>query len=192
LQSGWLVTLARSSNTLLRSARLSEFFSTRLATLSVLRSLFGLGLSGLPVRFSPCRAPEDFDILGFSSLSLSLLSRVLPLCCRCCRFLHQALWLQLPPLRFLPLRRFSTMGSYLLPKLPASGYDAFSAFLTLSRPFSTHCLPALFHAGSALGVLTLQGRFPLTERYAVSGALPSCGQRIFWPSPQAVSFRSVT
>jgi hypothetical protein len=39
-----------------------------------------------------------------------------------------------------------------LPRLPALGYGAFSAFLTLSRPSSAPCLPALFHAGPALGV----------------------------------------
>jgi hypothetical protein len=105
----------------MRSARLSEFISTGLATVLVLRSLFGLGLSGLPVRSSSCRGPKDFDILGFSSLSLSLLSRVSPLCRRCRRFLHQALWQQLPPLRSLPLRRYSGSGQPLTPEVTSSG-----------------------------------------------------------------------
>ena len=60
---------------------------------------------------------------------------------------------QLPPLRFCPLRRFPDNGQLHTPEgYQPSGYDAFSAFHTLSRLSSTRCLPAIFHAGPALGV----------------------------------------
>jgi hypothetical protein len=56
-------------------------------------------------------------------------------------------------LRFRPLRRLPGGGQPLLPGVPALGSVASSAFLTLSRPCSARHLPALFHAGAALGVL---------------------------------------
>lgn len=58
-----------------------------------------------------------------------------------------------PPLRSLPLRRLPGTRQLLIPRLPTLEYCALSAFLTLSGPYSTRYLPALFHAGTALGVL---------------------------------------
>jgi hypothetical protein len=50
------------------------------------------------------------------------------------------------------------------------GYDALAAFRTLSGLYSTQHLPALFHAGTALGVPTLQGLIPPAGRYVLSNA----------------------
>jgi len=47
---------------------------------------------------------------------------------------------------------------------------ALSAFLTLSGPCSARSLPALFHAGPALGVHSLQGRSPPAEPCDLSAA----------------------
>jgi len=56
---------------------------------------------------------------------------------------------------------------------PHPSYGAFSAFRTLSRPSSFRYLPALFHAGAALGV-SPRGPFLLLEPSFFSEAVPSC------------------
>jgi hypothetical protein len=91
---------------------------------------------------------------GFSSLSLSLLSRVFHSVAVAALSFLQDPNQQLPLLQFSPLRRFPNNGQLLTPEgYQPSGYVAFSAFLTLSRLSSARRLPALFHAGPALGVL---------------------------------------
>jgi len=141
----------------------------------VLRSLFGLGLSGLPVRSSPCRGPKDFDILGFSSLSLSLLSRVSPLCRRCRRHLHQALHaatasraVSSPSASFQQRAATYSRAYQSRVTVPSQRFARSQGLYppVVSRPYFMPVPPMGF---------TLQGRFPLTERYALSSALPSCG-----------------
>jgi len=79
---------------------------------------------------------------------------------------------RLPLLRSLPLRRFPDSGQPLTPEgYQPSGYGAFSAFLTLSRPSSARCLPALFHAGPAHGV-SPSGPLSPTERAILSDVSP--------------------
>jgi hypothetical protein len=104
----------------------------------------------------------------------------------------RALFRQLPSLRFLPLRRFPSCGQSLTSRgYHFPGYVAFSAFLTLSRPFSTHCLPALFHAGPALGVSPSGSLTP--RRGQLSRAfLPSCGCFLFGLPLQVHCFRRAT
>jgi hypothetical protein len=76
-----------------------------------------------------------------------------------------------PPLRFNPLQRLPARSSGMnwpgLQTLP----PAPSGFLNLLAPSSAPSLPALFHAGSALG-FTLQSFIPHTQRYVVSNASP--------------------
>jgi hypothetical protein len=77
---------------------------------------------------------------------------------------------RVPPLRFLPLQRFLDRGQPLTSRgYHSSGYVASSAFRTLSRLFSARGPPALFHAGPALGVFSLQGPSASVERFAFSG-----------------------
>jgi len=73
---------------------------------------------------------------------------------------------QLPPLRFSSPSASCQQRPATLPEgNQPLGPVAPSAFLTLSRLFSSRCLPALFHAGPAHGV------FP-------SGLIPSVGHRL--------------
>jgi hypothetical protein len=66
-----------------------------------------------------------------------------------------------------PFGVFPVAASYLPPRgYQPLGYGAFSAFRTLSRPSSAHHLPALFHAGPALGV------YP-SGSFAIRGAIDS-------------------
>jgi hypothetical protein len=76
-----------------------------------------------------------------------------------------------PPLRFFPLQRLPAQGSGM--KWPGlqTQPPAPSGFLNLLAPSSAPSLPALFHAGSALGV-TLQSFVPLAQPYVVSNAVP--------------------
>jgi hypothetical protein len=83
--------------------------------------------------------------------------------------------IRLPPLRFLPLRRFPGAGQPLIPGIPLPGYGASSAFLTLSRLSSAQHLPALFHAGPALGVAPFKAEFHLQSRTFSRRPIPSCG-----------------
>jgi hypothetical protein len=76
-----------------------------------------------------------------------------------------------PPLRFRPLQRLpSTEQRHemvgIAPRPPAP-----SGYRNLLAPSSAPSLPALFHAGSALGV-TLQSFIPPAQPYAVSSAAP--------------------
>jgi hypothetical protein len=76
-----------------------------------------------------------------------------------------------PPLRFRPLQRLpSTEQRHemvgIAPRPPAP-----SGYRNLLAPSSAPSLPALFHAGSALGV-TLQSFLPPAQPYAVSSAAP--------------------
>jgi len=77
-----------------------------------------------------------------------------------------------PPLRFLPLQRLPRteqrrkIGRACISRPPAP-----SGFLNLLTPSSAPSLPALFHAGSALGI-TLQSFLPPVQPYAVPSAFP--------------------
>jgi hypothetical protein len=84
------------------------------------------------------------------------------------------------PCGFFPFDVFPTSGSHLSPRgNHPLGYVAFSAFLTLSRLCSTRGLPAMFHAGPALGVSPSR-----VLRHSQSDRLsrayqPSCGSQTF-------------
>lgn len=79
--------------------------------------------------------------------------------------------IRLPPMRFVPLRRFPGAGQPLVPGKPTPGFGASSAFHTLSRLCSARRLPALFHADPARGVLPFRVDFHLQSRASLSGAL---------------------
>jgi len=129
-----------------------------------------------PWGFYPAQCPRSFSLLGLSTHSLSLLSRVLQLWCRRLGLPER----RLPPLRFLPLRRFPVRGQPLSSRgYQPSGSGAFSAFLTLSRLSSAHELPALFHAGPVLGVLPFRVCFHSRSCTFSRRSLPSCGWRVF-------------
>jgi hypothetical protein len=66
---------------------------------------------------------------------------------------------RLPPLRFLPLRRLASVRQLLIRGFHTP-VRALSAFLTLSGLCSARRLPALFHAGPALGVSCPPGTNP--------------------------------
>jgi hypothetical protein len=129
------------------------------------------GLGGL--RFADLS--EKIAFPGLSSLDLALLFRV-PLH-RCRRWRGEPR-LRLPPLRFLPLRRFPDPGQLLLPEGTSFRLRALSAFLTLSGPCSARDLPALFHAGPALGVLPFRVDLHSQSRTSFRMPLPSWGSRL--------------
>jgi hypothetical protein len=76
-----------------------------------------------------------------------------------------------PPLRSRPLQRFPAQGSGMIGRACISRPPAPSGDHNLLAPSSAPSLPALFHAGSALGV-TLQSFLPPAQPYAVSSAIP--------------------
>jgi len=77
-----------------------------------------------------------------------------------------------PPLRFRPLQRFPSSRQRHELAGPASPDRLRLQVLTTSWRFHPpRASPALFHAGSALGV-TLQSFTPLTQPYAVSSVFP--------------------
>jgi hypothetical protein len=67
------------------------------------------------------------------------------------------------------------MGSHLPQAFQFLGFGTFSAFLTLSRSSSAHHLPALFHAGPALGVTPFRADFLLRSCTFFRTPMPSCG-----------------
>jgi hypothetical protein len=129
------------------------------------------GLRGL--RFAD--PSEKIAFPGLSSLDLALPFRVLLHRCRRLRGEPHA---RLPPLRFLPLRRFPDPGQLLLPEVTSFRLHALSAFLTLSGPCSARDLPALFHAGPALGVLPFRVDLHSQSRTSSRMPLPSWGSRL--------------
>jgi len=74
-------------------------------------------------------------------------------------------------LRFRPLQRFPARSSGMIWPGLHSRPPAPSGAHNLLAPSSAPSLPALFHAGSALGV-TLQSFPPLAQPYAVPSAVP--------------------
>jgi hypothetical protein len=139
--------------------------STELATLSVSSLPLRPWLSLAPEVFALSSAGKVYSFSERSSRDLSLPSRVCTLWSRRAGFTLT----RLPPTRFDSLRRFPGVGQPLTPELPALGSVTFTAFLTLSRFYSARHLPALFHAGPALGI-SLQGRFPPAEQCVLSSA----------------------
>jgi hypothetical protein len=128
--------------------------------------------SGWPMRLSSCRVPARIHIQRATSLNLSLLSRV-PTLAPPSRTIKDTE--QLPPLRFLSLRRISDDGQ---PHTP-NGYQplssgAFPAFPTPSRLSSGHHLPAMFQTGPAHGI-SPSGLFRLRLQPAFQSVVPSCG-----------------
>lgn len=72
-------------------------------------------------------------------------------------------------MRFFPLRRSGIAGSHILPgSYQLTGLRCLLNVSTFSRPSSTRILPALFHAGDALGVLPFRDVFPVHESYTLS------------------------
>lgn len=132
------------------------------------------------MRFSLPRGSLEYDFLGFSSLSLSLLSRVLPLFCRCLAFPKDCLaasFLAVSSPSAFSQQRTATY----LPRLPALGYGAFSAFLTLSRLSSAQILPTFFHAGPVLGVS------PSGPYFACRAFRPLGRHTLLWFTPPAAT-----
>jgi len=76
-----------------------------------------------------------------------------------------------PPLRFRPLQRLSSSEQRHEWSGMQSRPPAPSGYRNLLAPSSAPSLPALFHAGSALGV-TLQSLLPPAQPHAVSSAVP--------------------
>jgi len=111
-----------------------------------------------------------------SSLDLSLPSRA-PLHRR--RRLRGCPHRRLPPLRFLPLRRLPGTGQLLILGGTSLQVRALSAFLTLAGPSSARVLPALFHAGPALGVHPFRVDLHSQSRAPSRTPLPSWGWRVF-------------
>jgi hypothetical protein len=135
------------------------------------------------LRSSSSRAVLYLFIDTAFSLSLSLLSRVFD------SFSRYSLGVA-PLLRSLPLRR---LPGYAKP-LTSHGYHpvcfvALSEFLTLSGLSSYRILPALFHAGPALGVPPSR-TFSSCKSSPVSRLLPSCLSLPGFPLAPSPFFRS--
>jgi hypothetical protein len=82
------------------------------------------------------------------------------------------------PCGSFPFGVFLVVGSHLTPKVYLSlGSVASSAFRTLSRPFSTRYLPALFRAGPAHGVSPFRVLRRPQSGWLFRASLPSCGLR---------------
>jgi hypothetical protein len=74
-----------------------------------------------------------------------------------------------------PFDVFPILGSNSSRRLPTFGYCSLAAFRTLSGLYSTQYLPALFHAGTALGVLPFKAYFRLQVGTSSRTPIPSCG-----------------
>lgn len=130
---------------------------------------------------------EKIALFGLSSLDLRLPYRVL---------LPRAvsdeenLIVDCLPCGFLPLRRIPDRGQLLAPEDTSFRLRAFSAFLTLSRPFSTRDLPALFHAGPAPGVPPFRVDLHSQSRTSSRMPLPSWGSSSGWASVSTIMVAS--
>jgi hypothetical protein len=90
-------------------------------------------------------------------------------------FCRAKLRIQLLPCGLFPFGVFPVPGSNQSGGNQPPGLVTLTAFRTLSGPCSTRYLPALFHAGTALGVSTLQGSSRPRSRTPSRTPLPSCG-----------------
>jgi hypothetical protein len=77
---------------------------------------------------------------------------------------------------FVPLRRLRQSGAH-YPRVCLTRYVALSGFLSLLAPCFSRRLPALFHAGNALGVLPSRAFPPRQAGTPSRGPMPSCR----WP-----------
>jgi len=146
---------------------------TELATLLVLRSLFGLGLAADPRGLRSVNCPENITLPGDPLLTFSSSPEFG--CTDAAIVVGPRIRTMTASLAvFFPFDVFPVLGSH-----SSWGYQpqvrALAAFLTPSGPFSARYLPALFHAGPARGVLTLQGRSPLAEPCDLSAAAALLG-----------------
>jgi hypothetical protein len=132
-------------------------------------------LRSRPLRFSPFQGSKEFDFFGFPLLAFRSSSEFFHLTAAAMFPLRNTSYDCLP-CGFFPFGVFPKVGSYLPPeKNHFPGYVAFSAFLTLSRLYSTHFLPALSHTGPTFGVsLSRVLRRPQIDSLS-RASLPSCG-----------------
>jgi hypothetical protein len=129
--------------------RLQSIHSTELATLLVLRSLSGLGQWLTFEVFALSNFPEDATLPGTPLVAFCSPPEF---CCTDAA-IHEVEFLDgCLPCGFFPLRRLPGSGQPLILEGTSLQVRALSAFRTPSGPFSARDLPALFHAGPALGV----------------------------------------
>jgi hypothetical protein len=88
------------------------------------------------------------------------------------------------PCGLSPLRRLPDAWQPLIPRGTIPRVRALSAFLTLSGLYSTRHLPALFHAGPALGVAPFKAEIHSRSRTSSRRSLPSCGLPTVRPPSQ--------
>jgi hypothetical protein len=131
----------------------------------VLRSLYGLRLSADPGGLHSAGGPENVTFLDPPLFAFRPSSES---ACTDAAIIEVALTNGCLPCGFAPLRRLPGTGQPLFLKGTNLQVRALSAFRTPSGPFSARDLPALFHAGPALGVFTLQGRSPPAEPFVLS------------------------
>jgi len=161
----------------------TEYISTELATLLVLRSLFGLRQWLTFEVFAPLILPEDLILLGDPLLTFCSSPE------SCCT---DAVTHGLPSRMtaslavYYPFDVFPVPGSHSPWRVPASRYvpsRRFSRPQGLSPPGT--CQPC-FMLVPPLG-FTLQGRYPPAEPIILSDAVPSRGWRLFRSFVPAIS-----